>query len=199
MQPAVGAMFLVGALAFGPATAWAGPVVDAATEAESLHAEGRTVEALDALEGAVDTLWERSPLAFRTVEVVETADDGSRTPRADSTFRPDDTLTVFVEPVGYGYGPADADSTIAFTIGLVIENTTGQVLVDAPDAFSVAAPSAQGNRNFGMTLSVVVPFIRPGDYKAVFSVADRNSDKTATFEIPLTIILPSTDGSAAPQ
>ena len=78
-------------------------------------------------------------------------------------------MTVYVEPVGYGYGAGGSDDTIAFGIGLVIENTTGQVLVDAPEAFSVAAASPEGNRNFGMTLSVVVPFIRPGEYKAVFS------------------------------
>jgi hypothetical protein len=198
MKRAVGALFLVGALSSGPA-AWAGPVVDAATEAESLQAEGKAVEALDALESAADALWDASPLAFRTVEVVDTADDGSRTPRTDDTFRPDDTLTVYVEPVGYAYGAEGGDDTIAFSIGLVIENATGQVLVEAPDAFSVAAASAQGNRSFGMTLSVVVPFIRPGEYKAVFSVDDQNSDKAATFEVPLTVVLPASDGSAAPQ
>ena len=35
----------------------AGPVVDAATSAEALQAEGKTVEALDALDSAVDAIW----------------------------------------------------------------------------------------------------------------------------------------------
>ena len=64
MKRAVGALSLVGALLLGSAAA-AGPVVDAATEAEALQAEGKTVEALDALNGAIGALWDESPLAFR--------------------------------------------------------------------------------------------------------------------------------------
>jgi hypothetical protein len=41
-----------------------------------------------------------------------------------------------------------------------------------------------------MTLTFGVPFLRPGDYKAIFTVHDQNSDKTGTFEVPFTIALP---------
>jgi hypothetical protein len=183
-------------------SAGAGPIVDAATRAEALQAEGKTVEALEALEEAASALWEEAPLAFRTVMVVDsTGADGVRTERADSTFRPDEKMTVYVEPVGYGFGAPNSPGTVGFTVDLVIENMTGQVLVDAEDAFTVGASTSGNNRDFGMTLSVAVPFIRPGDYKAVFNVDDRNSAKSATFEVPFTVVLPAAEGgtAAAPQ
>jgi len=201
MKCAAGALSALLVLACS-STAAAGPIVDAATRAEALQAEGKTVEALDALEEAVGALWAEGPLAFRTVMLVDsTGAEGARTERPNNTFQPDEKMTIYVEPVGYGFGAADSPSTVGFTIDLLIENMTGQVLVDAEDAFSVAVSGGENNRNFGMTLSVAVPFIRPGDYKAVFNVDDRNSAKSAAFEVPFAVILPSADGgtAAAPQ
>ncbi len=42
-----------------------------------------------------------------------------------------------------------------------------------------------------MTLSFAVPFLRPGNYTATFTVHDENSDKTGTFEVPFEIVLPT--------
>lgn len=196
MKCAAGALLAFVVLSSTPAMA--GPVADAASRAEALQAQGDTVGALDALNEAMDALWDASPLAFRTVMLVDAdASAGTRTERTDHTYQPDEKMTIYVEPVGYGYGAPGSDSTIGFGIDLVIENMTGQVLVDSPDLFSVAVPSSQDNRSFGMTLSVVVPFIRPGEYKAVFTVDDQNSDKNATFDMPFTVVLPATGGGTA--
>ena len=80
----------------------AGPVADAAARAEALQAEGDVVGALDALNEAVDTVWNDGPLAFRSIAVVESASGfGVFEENADPTFRPDEKLTVYVEPVGF--------------------------------------------------------------------------------------------------
>ena len=80
---------------------------------------------------------------------------------------------------------------IAFKADLSIQNTTGQVLVDDKDAYSLSAPGAADRNAFSMTLSFGVPFVRPGEYKAAFVVHDQNSDKTGSFEVPFTIALPT--------
>ena len=77
-------------------------------------------------------------------------------------------------------------SDIAFKADLAIENTTGQVLGEAKDVFSISTPSAPDRREFSMTLSFGAPFLRPGEYKALFTVHDQNSDKSGTFEVPFT-------------
>ena len=55
------------------AVAAAGPIVDAATRAEALAAQGNTAEALQALDEAVDAIWKEGPLAFRKVAVVSSS------------------------------------------------------------------------------------------------------------------------------
>jgi len=179
------------AVAFWSSFAAAGPIVDAATRAEALQAQGKTVEALDALDAAIDQIWSASPLAFRKVVVVSSsAGQGVYEERTDKTFKPDEKMMIYVEPIGFGYGTG-ASGTIGFTADLAIENTTGQVLGEAKDVFSLSAPSTPKKREFSMTLSFGVPFLRPGEYKAVFTVHDANSSKTGTFEVPFTIALPT--------
>ena len=172
--------------------ATAGPVVDAATQAEALQADGNTVGALNALDEAVGVVWESGPLAFRTVALVDSASGyGLYEKRADPTFRPDEKLTVYVEPVGFGYGSADGAASIGFTADLGIENATGQVLSETKDVFSISTPSAPDRREFYMALTFTVPYLRPGEYKAIFNVHDRNSAKSGTFEVPFSIGLPA--------
>ena len=177
---------------FGSSLAAAGPVVDAATRAEALQAQGETVQALDALDAAVDAIWTAGPLAFRNVVVVSSsAGHGVYQERSDTTFKPDEKMMIYVEPVGYGYGMLGGATRIGFKADLAIENTTGQVLGEAKDVFSLSTPSTPKKREFSMTLSFGVPFLRPGEYKAVFAVHDQNSAKTGTFEVPFTIVLPT--------
>ncbi|MGH6922643.1 MAG: hypothetical protein ACRED5_02635 [Propylenella sp.] len=169
----------------------AGPVADAAARAEALQAEGKIVEALDALAEAVDAIWTGGPLGFRTVAVVDSASGfGVYQERSDPTYRPDEKLTVYVEPVGFGYGSAEGAASIGFTADLAIENATGEVLSDTKDVFSLSAPSGAGKREFYMALTFVVPYLRPGAYRAVFTVHDQNSDKSGSFGVAFGIALP---------
>lgn len=168
----------------------AGPVVDAATKAEALAAEGKTVEALDALDQAADAVWTAGPLAFRKVVLVDsTSEGGIYEARSDSTFKPDDKLSVYVEPVGYGYG----DGSIGFTADLALKNATGQTLSETADVFSLSAPLAAGRRELSLTISFKVPFLRPGDYTAIITMHDQNSDKSGRFEVPFSVVLPTAE------
>jgi hypothetical protein len=173
----------------------AGPIVEAAERAEMLLGSGDAAGALEALNEAVDQVWRESPLAFRRVVVVDSsAGYGVYSEKTDPTFRPDETMRVYVEPIGFGYRTAGASSTIGFTADLAIENTSGQVLGEAKDIFSIATPSAAGKREFSMTLSFDVPYLRPGEYKAIFTVDDQNSPKSAKFEVVFNVALPTGAG-----
>lgn len=177
--------------------AMAGPVLDAAERAEALQGEGKTVEALDALDAAVDAVWTQSPLAFRRIVLVESSEGYGRfAERSDRVFRPDEEMKIYVEPVGFGYRASGAAASIDFTFDLAIENTTGQVLGEAKDVFSFSTETYPRRREFGLTLIVKAPYVRPGDYKALFTVRDGNSDKTGDFEVPFTIAAPVAEGAA---
>jgi len=174
------------ALVLWPSFAAAGPVADAAARAEALQAQGKTTEALDALDTAMETICDASPLVFRRVVVVDSSEGyGVYSERMNKTFKPDEKLLVYVEPVCLGEG---AKGALGFKADLAIENMTGQVLGEAKDVFSI---STTKRRDFSTTLSFGVPYLRPGEYKAAFTVHDQNSDKTGTFEVPFSIGLPT--------
>lgn len=177
--------------------AMAGPIADAGQRAEVLAAEGKTLEALQALDDAVNAIWVESPLLFRDVTLVEAGGENGSAERANRMFQPDETLRVRVEPVGYGYGGSGDRVKIGFSGDLSMENATGQILAEAKDLFSVSVDSAPGNRHFDMTISFVVPYVRPGEYTARFTVRDQNSQKSGTFDVPFTVAAP-TSGSEAP-
>ena len=114
----------------------AGQVVDAATRAEELAAEGKTVEALQAMDKALDMIWRERPLAFCKVVVVNSSSgEGVYDERTGLTFKPHETMMIYVEPVGFGYCAPGASSTIGFSADFTVENTTGQVLGEAKDLF----------------------------------------------------------------
>lgn len=176
----------------------AGPIVEAAERAETLQAEGKAVEALDALNEAIDSVWREAPLAFRRVVLVESAEGfGQFQERSDRVFRPDEEIRVYVEPVGYGYGASGDAASIDFNVDLAIENTTGQVLGEAENVFEFSTETYPDRREFGMTLIVQAPYVRPGDYKAIFTVRDGNSDKSGTFEVPFTVAPPVFEDTGA--
>ena len=171
--------------------ATAGPVVEAAERVEDLLEDGQPLEALEALEAAVEAVWEESPLLFRETVLVESVEGrGAFEERADAVFRPDETLRVYVEPVGYGFGRSPQGYSIALTTDVAIRNTTGQVLVDVDDAFSLEVETGYENRDLHVTLAFGVPYLYPGDYIATFTLRDQNSDKAGSFEVPFTIAGP---------
>jgi hypothetical protein len=172
----------------------AGPAVDAATRAEALIAEGKPLEAIDAIGEVVDALCRASPLLFRNVRLVE-GEASAYSPRSNEPFRPDDKMMIHVEPVCFANGGSEHAPTIELTADLAIENAGGQVLAEQKDLFKFSAPLGQGTHDAAVTLAFAVPFIRPGDYKAVVTVHDENSQKTGSFEVPFAVVLPTGDAA----
>ena len=168
--------------------AFAGPASDAAERAETLMAQGQTEQAYSAFNTAVHAFWQSSPLAFRKSMLVERAGGfGDYDMRAGSDFHSGDTFIVYAEPVGFGIARKSGRFEIGFDTDFRIENATGQVLAASDDLFTVTHRSWSLNRDFNMTLSLVIPNLKPGAYVGVFTVKDRVSGKTGEFRVPFNI------------
>ncbi len=169
-------------------SALAGPAGDAATRAEDLLARGETLPAYSAFNTAQHAFWQASPLAFRKAMLVDRAGGfGDYDIRANAEFSSGDTLMVYAEPVGFGIGRQSGRFEIAFNTDFAIETASGQVLARSDDLFAVNHRSRSQNRDFNMTLSLVIPSLKPGDYVGVFTVKDRISGKTGEFRVPFNI------------
>lgn len=167
----------------------AGPVGEAADRAEDLLTKGETMSAYAAFNTAQHAFWQMSPLAFRKAVLVDRAGGfGDYETRAGADFSVGDTLTVYAEPVGFGIGRQSGRFEIGLNTDFAIETANGQVLTRSDDLFSVRHQSRSQNRDFNMTLSLVLPLLKPGAYVAVFSVKDQNSGKTGEFRIGFNIV-----------
>lgn len=180
--------FAIAAIMLGAHATYAGPIVDAAERAEQHAQSGEPARGLEALDEAVAVLWQQLPLSFRTWTLVESAEGyGIYKPRDDATFRPGETMRVYIEPIGFDYGAKAGLHEVALSTDLALETPGGQVLAEGKDMFNISVPSRNRIREFNMTLSLVVPQLAPGPYRAVFTVRDRHSDKSGEFAVPFQI------------
>lgn len=178
----------VSAVLFAVGAAAAGPVVEAAQRAEELAEAGEPIRALEAMEEGVAEIWREAPLTFRSWAIVEEVQGyGVYEPREETDFRPGETMRVYVEPVGYAYSSQGDIHEVALSADLSIETPRGQILAEGKDIFSIAIPSRNSIRELHVTLGFVVPELAPDEYRAVFTIRDRHSEKSGELSVPLHI------------
>ncbi len=142
---------------------------------------------LDRLDDEVAKVWASSPLAFRNVTVVNSAEGFGDFERRDGdTFKAGETLMVYVEPVGFTYVLENGRYSFALSADLSIESDAGQIITEGEDLFLIDDSSYVQIREFHMVLSVKIPDIKAGGYRAVYRVKDVNTGKTGSFSVPFT-------------
>lgn len=159
----------------------------AQTSIPALTADEALVK-LDQFNDELAKVWARSPLAFRTVTVVNGAEGfGDYKPRDGNRFKAGETLMVYVEPVGFTYVLENGRYSFALSADLSIKSDAGHTIAEGEDLFLIDDSSRVQIREFYMVLSVKVPEIKAGGYKAVYRVKDMNSGKAGSFSVPFTI------------
>lgn len=166
-----------------------GEIADGARRAERLIAESRTAEALTELDGAVDAFWREMPLHFRTAVFAETGSIeafGKYRPR-EGAFRRGETVTIYVEPVGYGFFVTGATMTIDLAAGLEIRSPGGIVFAQAAEFGRLEWTGRSRSREVHGDISVTLPELKPGDYEIVMTLTDEATGKAAQAALPFAI------------
>lgn len=174
-------------LAFA-APAASGEVVDAATEAEKLVAEGRNREAWDRLNAAADRIWATAPLEFRRLLFVAAEPQGLGVyePRPGNTFKPGEVLRVYGEPFGFGHARDGEFHRIEFEVRLSVTSPDGAELI-APRAGRLQLKSRLPNREFMLHFFYEPKGLKPGDYLLAADVRDTSTGKTTNARLPFRI------------
>lgn len=170
-------------------TAIAGPILDDATAAEALLAEGKAVEALASLEAAFNVAWDAAPLSFSEATFVtgKPAGFGIYNTRPNAVFQPDEQMLVYAEPFGYGFGKDGDLFKIDFSADFQLRTTRGQILHAQEGFASLDMASRRRNKEFQVYIVYNFKGLKPGDYVLVTKLNDRNSAKKGEFELPFTI------------
>jgi hypothetical protein len=169
-------------------TGMAGPIADQAAEAERLLDAGDDAGALDAFDSATDAFWAASPLQLRAAAFADWISGYLRyQPRGDTPFAAGETVTIYVEPVGYSIVANDDMFAIALVADLEIQTPGGLVLAEADNFTSLDWQGRAKNRGFYAAISLGLPELHPGDYLLLLTLRDPTSDKSATATLPFTL------------
>ena len=179
-------------------SASAGEITDKAAQAESLVANGKSEEAFQAFEEALNLLWARLPqLSFRKVLWVEAGHPlrgfGAYIPRATNVFRAGEDMIVYTEPVGFGWRKIRDDKRSDdiwqsdFVADLTIKTKDGKHFHSQKDMGKGGTAVRSKSHENGIHVTVIMSNIPAGEYMAEFTVHDAVSGKGGTFSLPFVI------------
>jgi hypothetical protein len=133
--------------------------------------------------------WEEAGLAFTKALFTEAAAGGygQYSPRASAIYADGETISVYTEPVGYGFEDTGNGYRYALTANFRLLNPTGQVLA-SQDGFARFEGEARSmKRELPASLSFQFGGLPAGDYTLETTLADQVGGKSATFSLPFSI------------
>ncbi|MES0880209.1 hypothetical protein [Roseibium sp. SCP14] len=159
----------------------------------SSHAQSATnsapSEAFAQAQAAFNEAWEASGLAFSIATFTENggAAYGQYTPRTSSVFSNGEALSIYAEPVGYGYRENNADYAFELTASYRLLNKSGQVLAEQ-DNFAVFAGNGRSKqRELAAALTFQFSGLPAGEYQLETSFTDEVKETKADFTLPFEI------------
>ncbi len=169
-------------------SALAGPAADRAAEAEALLGQGDAAGAAAAFDAAIDAFWGAMPLQVRTALFADSVSAyGKYVPLSGTTFKPGDSLTVYLEPAGYGFVSAGGLYRVAFDTALEIRTPGGLVLGKSDDFGKLVWSGRSKSREVQLAVGVALPDLKPGKYELALTLTDDATGKSATAALPFAI------------
>ncbi|MGQ0484037.1 MAG: hypothetical protein ACT4SY_01595 [Hyphomicrobiales bacterium] len=171
------------------AAANAGEIADAAGSAERLLEQGKYDEAMKALDTVQDMIWREAPLSIRKAVFVSSDPQGFGiyTERPNNEFARNESLIIYAEPFGFGYGRDGDLFVIDLGLDFTIKDKDGSVLAQQENFGSLTLRSRVPNREFMAKLNYDFSGLEPGDYEVLTRMKDKNSDKAVEFSMPFKI------------
>lgn len=167
--------------------AWAGAAADKTAEAEAHIEAGRTAEAIAAFDEAHDALWNTMPLSFRVVVLADSVSAFGKYEPANGPIHAGDTLTIYLEPVGYGFAAAGDLQRVSFTPSIEIRTPGGLILGKTGNAGRLMWEGRSKSREVHATLGITLPDLKPGAYELLVTIRDDANAKKASATLPFTI------------
>ncbi|HEV7305141.1 hypothetical protein [Ensifer sp.] len=174
--------------------AQAGPLADAAAEAEKLAASGDAPKAHDLLRQAMSDFSQTLPFAIGKAVFVSKAPTGYAMyePRQGASFRSGESMISYIEPIGLTWKDSAEKGKLEthFTVDFDILNPKGDVLAGQKAFGDFTFTGFLRNQEIYSTLTIDVSGAPAGDYVLRFHFNDINSGKTASVDQPFKIAGP---------
>ena len=166
---------LLACFAFPVSTVQAGSITDAAAKAETLADEGKALDAILAMDVAVQKLWDKVEFNFIDVLFVEKPPEGYGIyePRASSTFKSGDDMILYMEMVGYKYIQDGKFFKAELKADMQVKDASGKVLGEREDFVTLNMRSRVPVREFFGVITYNFDPIAAGDYVLTTKLKDQ--------------------------
>jgi hypothetical protein len=164
------------------------PQALAAKGAELLKA-GQPADAYKAFNSAAIAAWLQSPLGFhRALLVADAAKSyGAFTERENDVFDGKTPLRFYAEPTGFGWTKTADIYSIDLTIDFSLKAASGQDLGSQKDFQTFKIEGRDRVREMFMNLTLTLNDAPDGAYIATFTVNDKATGKSGSFDVPFEI------------
>lgn len=167
------------------------PFEKAFSQFRSYLDEEEYLKAFMSLHSSLRLFWEKTPLLLNNVQFVKSDDNtfGIYEPREGDSFRIDEPIYLYIEPIGYTIKENPKSSyEFGFFADFTIEGEDGKVLGGQKDFAKLDFKSWNFNTEITLTFTYTISGLEPGKYKIVTQVRDKFSDKKATTENWISIL-----------
>ncbi len=182
---------LAAGLAIAPASpVLAGPIADSAKRGEQLLAAGKPLAAWKAMDEAVEAIWEKMPLTIAKALFVvgDPQGYGIFDPRESNVFKPDESMVVYVEPLGFGHRLVNGIYEIDIDVGLAVRDKSGKTVASRESFGQFRLRSRRRNREFFLKLTISLNGAPPGDYVLSFPITDKVKGQKTEVSLPIRIV-----------
>lgn len=138
---------------------------------------------------ALDAAWDASGLAFTTATFTDGAANGygQFTPRDNTVFTDEEALTVYAEPVGYGFRDDNGAYAYELTASFRLLNLSGQVLVEQDNFATFAGTGRSKKRELSAALTFQFSGLPAGDYQLETRFQDEIGGNQSGFTLPFSV------------
>ncbi|WP_319410355.1 hypothetical protein [uncultured Cohaesibacter sp.] len=177
------------ALMLIPSYGQASALTDQIEKAEALLASDQPKAAFDQLDQITDHFWTQSPMFVRKALFVSEIGGYGNFKEKEPVFKPNEAQMIYVEPVAFSYGKADdGSSNASWSVDYSLNGPQGTTLFEKEDFVKLGVPLTRHNREIHLKMTINLSGLKPGDYVSNYLLKDMNSDKTASFSLPFTVV-----------
>jgi len=137
---------------------------------------------------SLDAVWNASGLGFTKVLFVDgPASRYGQYEPASAVFEPGAAMTVYAEPVGYGFTSASGMHRFELSASYELKNTTGQVLASQDGFATIGDAGRSKQREFQASLTFQFEGLPDGDYLLSLTLNDASTGKAGTADLPFQV------------
>ncbi len=183
-------IFLVAALC-APVGVWASGLSPLLNKAESAFTKGDVINAADALRQALVAVYNKSTLKVDKAVLVKRrpAGFGMIQRKGDDKYKPNETIILYVEPVGYHFAKNGKTYNFGLTADFSVTDEKGNIL-GGKKGFGSWEMTTQNRPLFDFFLTLTYNFtgIKPGKYFVLTTLTDKHGGGSVTIKTPIEIV-----------